>query len=287
MKLRLLALLLFCLLLFAACGSGAPAEQPDSTTLATTSRTTVGTLPATPDASDAPDAPASGDLTERPAVSVTIPEGFTTMQIAAALEAKGVCSKAGFVNAAEGYTVQSFSVPQSANRCFRYEGYLFPDTYAFYVDEDPVDVLKKLLNNYAARSGMPSDDALILASVIEKETRSSAHMRMVSSVLHNRLNSGMRLECDCTREYVNCYITDNPLVANPGKYAGLYNTYKCAARPAGPICNPGTRAIEAARNPAESPYFFYFFGNDNDNHYSVTYEEHQAQMKQYGVQYGH
>lgn len=224
--------------------------------------------------------------TQRQIVSVTIPEGYSFMQIANKLEEKGVCSAKDFYETAQSYSVKSFSVPSSSDRCFKFEGYLFPDTYEFYKDDDPQSVLIKMLNNYAAKSGMPTDKQLIIASIIEKETRSDSHMKMVSSVFYNRLNEGMLLQADSTREYVNNYITGNSLLSgNTSRYAALYNTYKCQL-PAGPICSPGARAIEAAKNPSSSEYLYYFFGNDNDNHYSKTYEEHEQQMKKYGVQYG-
>lgn len=225
--------------------------------------------------------------TQRQSVKVTIPEGYTFMQIANTLEKKGVCSAADFYSAAEAYEVKSFTIPSSSSRCFKLEGYLYPDTYEFYTNEKPETIIRRMLNNYAAKSGMPSDETLILASIIEKETRSTSHMKMVSSVFHNRLDSGMKLEADSTREYVNNNITGNKLLSSTGKYAALYNTYKCAALPSGPICSPGKRAIEAAQNPSSSEYLYFFFGNDNDNHYSETYDEHKAQMEQYGVQYGH
>lgn len=224
--------------------------------------------------------------TEKQIVSVTIPEGFSFMQIADRLESKGVCSAKEFYETAQSYSVKSFSVPTSSDRCFRYEGYLFPDTYEFYKNDDPQSVLIKMLNNYAAKSGMPTDKELIIASIIEKEVRSDSHMKMVASVFYNRLDKGMKLESDPTREYANDFITGNSLLgSNTSKYASLYNTYKCQM-PAGPICNPGKKAIEAAQNPANSDYLYFFFGNDNDNHYSKTLEEHEAQMKKYGVQYG-
>lgn len=224
--------------------------------------------------------------TEKQIVSVTIPEGYSFMQIAETLEDKGVCSAKEFYKAAQSYKVKSFSIPSSSDRCFKLEGYLFPDTYEFYKNEEPKSVIIKMLNNYAAKSGMPTDRQLIIASIIEKEVRSDSHMKMVASVFYNRLDAGMRLESDPTREYVNDYITGNSLLSgNTSKYAGLYNTYKCKL-PAGPICSPGARAIEAAKNPASSDYLYFFFGNDNENHYSKTNEEHEKQMEKYGVQYG-
>ncbi len=220
-------------------------------------------------------------------VMVTIPEGYTFYQVAALLETKGVCSVKAFFDAAQGYEVKSFNIKNDPDRCYKMEGYLFPDSYEFYRNANPTDVLIKILNNYYQKSGLPGDDTLILASLIEHEARSAEHRAKVSAVFHNRLAKGMRLEADCTIFYVEKHIKPNPLVSDPGRFAALYNTYKCAALPAGPICNPSRSAINAAKNPAAGmeDYYYYFFGNDNTNHYSKTYEEHQAQMKQYGVQY--
>lgn len=215
-------------------------------------------------------------------VTVTIPEGYSFMEIANTLQQKGVCSAADFCKAAQNYQVKSFTIPTSPNRAFKLEGYLFPDTYEFYLNDDPVNVIRKMLNNYAAKSGMPSDQTLILASIIEKEARSDAEMEKVSSVFHNRLKAGMQLQADPTRDYVNKFITGNSLVANQSKYAALYNTYKCAALPAGPICSPSIRAIKAAQNPADTDYLYFFFSK-GVNYYSTTLEEHEKLMKEHGV----
>ncbi len=225
--------------------------------------------------------------TEKPleTVSVTIPEGFTVMQIAERLEANGVCSAADFVEVSQEYAPQSFTVPSDSNRAYKMEGYLYPDTYEFYVDDDPQDVLIKLLNNYRAKAGGISSTQLVVASIVEKESRSAENAVLVASVIYNRLEAGMKLEMDPTREYINNYVTGSPYLGSTGKFASLYNTYKCSGLPAGPICNPGSRAIQAAVNPADSDYLFFFFGNDNQNHYSKTFEEHQAAMEKYGVQY--
>ena len=254
-----------------ACGEGETGNM--SQTGATGPKTTVQPGTTEPKATAPPQV-----------VTVVIPEGFTFYQVARRLEANGVCTAKDFYNAAQGYQVQSFSVPFSPESCYRYEGCLFPDTYEFYQGDDPEAVLRKLLNNYAAKSGLPDYDTLILASIIERETRSGEHMAMVSSVFHNRLARGMRLQADATILYVENHIKKDLLVKNPRQYAERYNTYKCAALPAGPICSPSRRAIEAAKNPSQSDYLYYFFGNDNTNHYSLTHEEHEAAMAKYGVQ---
>ncbi len=225
--------------------------------------------------------------TERVQVRVTIPEGYSFMQIAELLEKKGVCTAKDFYDECQAYSPKSFLIPSSDDRCFKMEGYLFPDTYDFYTNDSPRSVLIKMLNNFHSKVGDIDDDTLILASMIEKEARSGEHMRLVSSVFHNRLATGGEykyLNCDPTREYVNNYITDNPLVENQSKYAPLYNTCnKRAGLPAGPICCPGLKAIEAARDPADTDYYYFFYGADSTNHYSKTLEEHNSQMAQYGV----
>jgi len=216
-------------------------------------------------------------------VTIVIPEGFTFYQVARRLEANGVCTAADFTAAAQAYQIQSFYAPISLQSCYRMEGMLFPDTYEFYKGDDPETVLRKLLNNYAEKTGLPDYGTLILASIIERETRSDSHMAMVSSVFHNRLKTGMQLQADATRAYVRDHIKADPLVKNPGQYEELYDTYICPALPAGPICSPGLRAIEAAKNPSTSDYLYYFFGKDNTNHYTYTYDEHLMAIKLYGL----
>ena len=218
-------------------------------------------------------------------VKVTIPEGFTFYQVARRLEANEICTAEAFYDAAQGYQVQSFEVPYSKESCYYLEGFLFPDTYEFYKEEAPESVLRKILNNYKAKSGLPDYKTLILASIIERETRSSEHMAMVSSVFYNRLDINMRIQADASRVYAEQHIMPS-WVKNPEQYADRYNTYVCNGLPVGPICSPGKRAIEAAKNPSQSDYLYYFFGNDNTNHYSYTYDEHKAAMARIGVNYG-
>ena len=254
-----------------------PAVAPPATETATAGPGSPQTKP--PESSQTPAPPP----TLPQVVAVVIPEGFTFYQVARRLEANGVCTAADFTAAAQGYQIQSFYAPISPRSCYRMEGMLFPDTYEFYLGEDPTAVLRKLLNNYAESSGLPDYDTLILASIIERETRSDSHMAMVSSVFHNRLKTGMPMQADATRAYVRNHIMADPLVQNPGQYDALYNTYICRALPEGPICSPGIRAIEAAKNPSTSEYLFYFFGKDETNHYTYTNDEHEAAIKLYGL----
>ena len=271
-------LLMTLLLLFAGC-SAVPAFAPGEETSPASSA--VSGAPEDPER--APDPPVEEDTTVR----VTIPEGFTVLQICQRLEESGVCSGQEFFEVSQSYEPSSFTVPEDENRPYKMEGYLFPATYEFEKNSDPTDVLIEMLNAYRYRAGDLTDEQLIIASIIERESRSAENAALVSSVIYNRLDAGMMLQMDSTREYINDAVTDSPyLTGDTSRFAELYNTYKCPALPAGPICCPGERAMEAARNPAESEYYYFFFGNDNENHYSTTYEEHVAAIEEYGVQYG-
>lgn len=234
-----------------------------------------------------PVAASSGEPQDEPeTVRVTIPEGFTVLQICERLEANGICSGEAFFEVSQSYEPRSFTIPDNPDRAYKMEGYLFPATYEFEAGSDPTDVLIAMLNAYRANAGDLTDEELIVASIVERESRSAENAALVASVIYNRLEAGMMLQMDSTREYVNASVTDSPYLSDTERFAALYNTYKCEALPAGPICCPGTRAMNAARNPADTDYYYFFFGNDNENHYSTTLEEHEAAMAEYGVQYG-
>jgi UPF0755 protein len=252
--------------------------------------------------------PGSGDVTQpyvyhttgRESVLVTIPEGFNFFQIARRLEERGVVSAAEFFRAAQSFQVQSFDTPFSPQAAFNLEGFLFPDTYEFFIDHDANDVLRIILNNYAARAlpmmqdtprnqrhnNLSDYDILILASIIEREARSDEHMVMVSSVFHNRIAIDMMMQSCPTRDYARDVIMPSTWFGGDiAQWRPLYDTYQ-RRFPIGPICNPGARAIYAALNPTESNYLFFFFGMDNNNHYSRTYAEHNAAMARVGVNFG-
>ena len=276
---KLAVILLMTLLLLLAGCSAVPAFAPGEET----SPASSGVSGASQDPESIPAPPVEEDTTVR----VTIPEGFTVLQICQRLEESGVCSGQEFFEVSQSYEPSSFTVPEDENRPYKMEGYLFPATYEFEKNSDPTDVLIEMLNAYRYRAGALTDEQLIIASIIERESRSAENAALVSSVIYNRLDAGMMLQMDSTREYINDAVTDSPyLTGDTSRFAELYNTYKCPALPAGPICCPGERAMEAARNPAESEYYYFFFGNDNENHYSTTYEEHVAAIEEYGVQYG-
>ena len=205
-------------------------------------------------------------------VTLTFPEGYTLNQIAEKLEKNEVCSQTAFfatVRDVDFSSEYSF-IAQIDNKDKRYqvlEGYLYPDTYEFYIGENASSVIRKFLDNFknkwtaeyqaqADKIGMSIDDVITLASIIEKEAYGADQMPLVSSVFHNRLNkSGIypTLGSDATKEYVSEYISKSVTnSAELGSYQKNYDTYKCAGLPVGAICNPGNDAIKAALFPANT-----------------------------------
>lgn len=240
----------------------------------------------------------------RKTVRVTIPEGFTLVQIANRLEANGVCKKTDLMGAANSYDfTQNYPLVTAhlshPNLYYKLEGYLFPNTYDFYVDMKPQDALGKMLRGSRdnigskyAYPGMTTDQIVTLASMIEKESGNVTEMKKVSAVFHNRLKTGMKLQSDVTRNYVNNYILD----ADINKYKYFYNTYRFAGLPAGPICNPGANALYAAAHPQTSavtdtstsfgftPDATYFAADSKGNYYYATnYDQHKVNLAKGGI----
>ena len=227
-------------------------------------------------------------------VTLTFPEGYTVNQIAEKLEKYEVCSQTAFfatVRDVDFSTEYSF-IAQIDNKDKRYqvlEGYLYPDTYEFYIGENASSVIRKFLDNFknkwtdeykaqADKIGMSIDDVITLASIIEKEAYGADQMPLVSSVFHNRLNkSGIypTLGSDATKEYVSEYISKSVTnSAELSSYQKNYDTYKCAGLPVGAICNPGNDAIKAALFPANTGYYYFLHDNDKKIYLAATDSEH-------------
>lgn len=225
--------------------------------------------------------------------TITFVEGKTVLQTAKLLEENGICAADAFI-AEVNASACSFasSIENPSERPFLLEGYVFPDTYEFYLNESPSSVLSRFLKNserklddavYARASelGYSVDEIIIIASIIQKEAGITEQMNTVSSVLHNRLNSSYsKLECDVTYNYIKDSIM--PFLCGEEwnddvyeKYADLYYTYRFGGLPAGPICNPGMAAINAALYPADTDYYYFVTDSDGNYYYSETFAEHQ------------
>lgn len=220
----------------------------------------------------------------RMAVSVTIPEGYTLEQIFHLLADKGVSAYDALTKQAENYDYDfSFLKDLPLGKETRLEGYLFPDTYEFYLGEDAKTVLNKMLLNFdqkitdkmrnqAKSKGYSLHDIVIIASMIERET-TGKDQKAIASVIYNRLNSSALpyLQIDATVQYALKERKEN-LSDKDIKVDSPYNTYLYKGLPAGPIANPGLSAIEAALNPAKTGYYYYALGDDGAHHFFQTHE---------------
>lgn len=248
-------------------------------------------------------------------VKVQITEGMNLLEIANTLHEKEVISDIQeFLDLCNSdYFDSDFTflkdITNASDRYYKLEGYLFPDTYDFYVGEAPKSVISKFLNNYdnkivlhkekyfgnskkstlaeeAAETGYSMDEILTIASIIQAEAASRDDMYVISSILHNRLKYGAeygvsKLNCDCTVYYPYRKQADVPESIR-STFNSTYDTNDFDGLPAGPICNPGSEAIKAAINPSETEYLYFCHDkaeNGSTPYYSVTNEEHEAYLE--------
>lgn len=295
-------------LLMAGCGSGgdrgsqaasAPADFPPVEVSAPGESTPVEMSAPLPASKEEPAGQEEQDLVgqgapEQPVtLSITVPEGFTLPRIGMLLEEKGICTPEEFIQAAQEGDFSEFPLAAAQepdpNRCFALEGYLFPDTYEIYFTATPDEIIRRMLSHTEAKitpdlrakveqSGYTMDQILALASIIEKEAFGHEQMPYISSVLHNRLNNGIRLQCDVTIVYVEGAIKPF-IIGDKNRYNSFYNTYKRDGVPPGAICNPGLDAIRAALNPADTDYFYFVTDAQKKYYYAATYEEHLANIE--------
>ena len=230
------------------------------------------------------------------AVNVTIPEGYTIREIAQTLEDKNVCSMSDFMNAIENDSLSfkySSSIPANKDRYYMLEGYLFPDTYNFYIGEQPATVATTMLNNFSSKissamlkkaqqMNMTLDQVITLASIIQAEASDTSQMGKVSSVFHNRLEKGTGslkfLQSDATILYITRSLA-TVLTQSDTEVKTAYNTYLHEGLPPGPIDNPGLAAINAALNPEKTNYFYFVTDSDNNYYYSETFAQHEVAVR--------
>jgi len=217
---------------------------------------------------------------------VTIPEGFTIKQIGDLLEEKGLVNKDEFLAlTGDPDTARHYGISGPG-----LEGYLYPDTYHFGRGLSPMSVIdvmvKRFKDVYASfrgiseRSGMTMEEAVTLASIVEKETGLGRERPLIASVFLNRLNKRMRLESDPTVIYGLKEFNGNLKRKHLTEHTP-YNTYIIHGLPPGPIANPGKEAIKAVLCPAESDYLYFVSKNDGSHYFSKTLSEHNRAVEVY------
>lgn len=213
----------------------------------------------------------------------------------------------------------------------QYEGYLFPDTYFFKKDAGVEEVIQKLSNTFEektsdlldsrtlSKAGLTRDEAVIFASLVEREVRHSEDRAKVAGILIKRYQEGLKLDVDATTQYAialprqcgmpqGCFVENTcdlpaavdtcmtqvdlknvedikwwpvDLTISELAYENPYNTRKLVGLPPGPISSFGISALEAVINYEETPYYFYLNDSEGTTHFAATYEEHNANINRY------
>lgn len=252
----------------------------------------------------------SDESTTRETVSIAFKEGINLYDAATLLEENSVCERDKFIyyfNNGLGYAFED-DIPKATAldlRFYRMEGYLFPDTYDFYQTDDIYSleqeeyeiIVRKFYDNFelkynadvsqrAAEQGLPMDEVITLASIVQAEAASEEDMYNVASVLRNRLNDPEnfpRLESDTTEKYANNVIAVLSDTVNDTMMEA-YNTYSSGGLPPGPICNPGEKAIDAVLNPNQTNYYYFCANIDTKEvYYAETYEQHRENLALAGI----
>lgn len=214
-------------------------------------------------------------------VDVTIPEGFTMEQIFRRLEENKVCGYDDLMDAAANYKFNySFLEGLPEGEASRLEGFLFPDTYQFYVGEQASSVINKFLMvfynkldadmiNRASNMGLSIKDAVTIASMIEKEAANDEERATIASVIYNRLNAGMPLGIDATILYLYPDHEGGP-TAEMLEVDSQYNTRVYTGLTPTPICSPGLASMTAALQPESTGYYYYALDTETGTHRFFT-----------------
>jgi UPF0755 protein len=227
---------------------------------------------------------------------VTIPEGADIFQIAEIVGALGLSDPTDFMEIAGDPAPVADLFPEAVSL----EGFFYPDTYHLPVGAGSRELVEKMLGRFrevVAEHGLEEEfnavglnllDGVILASLIAKEAGNSEEMPLISSVFHNRMKIGMKLDCDPTFIYARKLVgnwdgkvgSEDTLIDSP------YNTYVHGGLPPAPIGNPGLAAFLAAAKPAETEKVLLYFvaksADPKDGHvFSATPAEHERNRREY------
>jgi UPF0755 protein len=231
-------------------------------------------------------------------VRVTVPEGFHLGRVARAMEEAGIVRADELLAAARDKALLlELGIPGPTA-----EGFLFPDTYYLRRDHGAANVVRRMHAAFEERlaglSPPPGTDLARLvtaASIVQAEARVPEEMPIIAGVYENRLRDpafpSRLLQADPAVAY-GCVpgIRPGPLAPSCAGFSGTlarkqlddpanpYNTYRHAGLPPGPICAPGSRALEAALHPAAVPYLYFVAGVEGRHRFAVTLEEHNANV---------
>ena len=229
-----------------------------------------------------------GDVTQ---AEIVLLEGWTFRQMRAALDAH-TNVRHDSAGLAEQQVVEKLGIIGSA------EGRLFPDTYLFAKGSSDLDILERAIRQMdkvlqaewqAKEVNLPYKspyEALIMASIVEKETGQSRDRSLIASVFVNRLKKGMFLQTDPSIIYGLGERFDGNLRKRDLLADGPYNTYTRPGLPPTPIAMPGQASIQAALHPAKTDMLYFVARGDGSSHFSRTLEEHNRAVAKYQLRKG-
>jgi UPF0755 protein len=230
----------------------------------------------------------SGKSIER---SFTVSEGLNLYEISALYESEGFGTSANFWKLAHD---KAFVKTLLGEEHDGLEGYLFPETYMLTKYTTTKELIASMVRRFlfVYKEAVPQNEApgwtrhqiVTLASIIEKETGAAEERPLISSVFHNRLKKGMRLQTDPTvlygkAEKVGSFAIN--ITTEDLRSPNRYNTYTIFGLPPGPIANPGREALKAVLAPAESTYLFFVSQNNGTHIFSSDYEAHNKAVKRF------
>ncbi len=259
---------------------------------------------------------------DQDSVTVVFPEGSNCAQIFAVLEEKGVCTVAQLEEYAANGELDDYWFLEGIQRGNKYclEGYLCPDTYDFYTNDEPKRVLEKLLNEFddryterleqkfeeqkknlaaaMAANGCSSDyiaehtltlhDVVVLASIVEKETASNLESFDFASLFYNRLadpGDFPYLNSKATMKYAEEYYYKGQLNTASDRENCEFNTDTQKGLISKPICNPSLNSMAAALGPKDTNYYYFVYDEDASAHiFSETLREHNARRAELGLE---
>jgi UPF0755 protein len=257
----------------------------------------------------------------REEIEITFPEGYNTAQTFRLLEKEGVCSVADLEEWAMNGELDEYWFLEGMERTDKYwlEGYLAPDTYRFYTNDEPRNVLQKFLDAFDARftdimredlaqmqeryAGLLSKrgyseeyiaehpltlhQVLTIASVVERERATEDECFDIAAVFYNRVTNPdiLTMGSDATVYYAlgDYFREHGELTSADLDSDSPYNTRKARGIPPGPICNPGAYSLYAALDPNDTNYCYFIYDSANNKHlFSVTYDEHLQKAEELG-----
>jgi len=237
-------------------------------------------------------------------VKITFPEGITTADVINKLVDNEVCDKAALLSVIDS-TEFSYSLVSDLKAKesvpYRLEGYLFPETYYFYIGQSASSAIETLIKTTedritskhrerAKELGFTMNEIIIIASIVQAEAANSEQMSEIAAIIENRLKDETNfpsLGCQSTYDYIKNKVAPSLSATSAHtadyylKYYSTNNNSNVVGLPEGPICNPGIDAIEAALYPADSNDY-YFFHDLNRNLYTAKDQyEFRSKIQKY------